>query len=270
MERTRTKSSSSKADQLILAQSFNVGPLEIRYYGVFLVLAIALGYVIALKRAIAVGIPKQKVEDLVFWLVLSSIVGARIYFVIFYYQSFTHWTDALKIWQGGQSIFGALIGGVAALAFFARRNKINFWKLTDLVAFAMPLAQAVGRLGNLFNYEAFGSSTNLPWKMFVPEHFRPERYQTVEYFHPTFLYEAIGNILIFGLLIFLTRRHGAVDTRPGLLTGIYLLSYGTIRFLIEFLRLDSAYIGAFKVNQIAAVLLIIVALFIIIYRARKK
>lgn len=269
MEGTRTKNCGSKAGQLILAQSFNIGPLEIRYYGVFLVLAIALGYAIAVKRAAAVGIPKKTVEDLLFWLVIFSIIGARAYFVIFHYQELSFWQDIFKIWQGGQSIFGALIGGAAVLLFFAYRRNISFWKLADLAAFSLPLAQAVGRLGNLFNYEAFGSPTNLPWRMFVPEQFRPEGYISYEYFHPTFFYEMVWNVFVF-LALLLFSRSKKVESNPGVLLGIYMSTYGIGRFLLEFLRLDSAYLGAFKVNQAMALLLILAGLFIIIYRVRKN
>lgn len=268
MERTRTKNSGSKAGQLILAQSFNIGPLEIRYYGVFLVLAIALGYAIAVKRAAAVGIPKKTVEDLLFWLVIFSIIGARAYFVIFHHQELSGWQDIFKIWQGGQSIFGALLGGMAVLLFFSRRHNISFWKLADLAAFSLPLAQAVGRLGNFFNYEAFGGPTSLPWKMFIPEQFRPQGYLNSEYFHPTFLYEMIWNVLAFLVLLFFSRSK-KISPKPGILAGIYMSTYGIGRFLLEFLRLDSAYLGAVKVNQAAALLLILAGLFIIIYRAKK-
>lgn len=266
---------------MIISQYFSLGSLHIRYYSLTMVLAIVVGYIIASRRRRQFGISKEIFEDMVFWLIIISFISARIYYVLFYWQYFkSDWLEIFKIWHGGISIYGGVIGGMAVLWYFARKIKFPFLKLADFIALSLPLAQAIGRFGNFFNYEAFGAPTNLPWKMYVPWQFRPQAYKQYSYFHPTFLYEAFWDVLVFIVLWLFAKRvenigiavdqaHNAENTsfkRTGLVTAAYLLLYSTGRFFIEGLRLDSAYFGNFKGDQITAVLLILVSLGIIVSR----
>lgn len=267
METARTKNGSTKTGSLVL----NLGPLQIHYYGITLALAIVVGYLVARIKAVKFGIERAQLDDVAFWLIIWSIVGARLYYVIFYPEFFRDdLLEIFKIWHGGQSIYGALIAGALTLWYFARKTKTSFWQWGDLLAFALPLAQGVGRLGNFFNYEAFGSPTNLPWKMFVPEQYRPVGYAQYEYFHPAFAYEMIWNVFVFLVFAFVEKR---LNTNPqskfnfrGIFLGLYLVLYSIGRFFIEGIRLDSAYFGFLRGDQITALCLIIAGLAIIRYR----
>jgi len=142
---------------------------------------------------------------------------------------------------------------VITLFIFARRRKMSFFELSDVVVYGLPLAQALGRFGNFFNYEAFGKPTNLPWKMYVPPQFRPAGYENFSFFSPTFAYEAIWDVLVFGALYFADKK----GLKQGNLTGLYLILYSIGRFFIEAIRLDSAYILGFRGDQLTAVALIL-------------
>ncbi len=246
---------------IIVSQYFHVGPLEIRYYSITMVLGIIVAYFIGARRARRAGLEKSLFEDMFFWMLVAGFIGARFYYVLFYPQYFQgNWLTALEIWRGGISIYGGVLGGLLVLWGFARKIKWQFLKLTDIIAPALPLAQAIGRFGNFFNYEAFGNPTNLPWKMYVPLQFRPAAYAQYSYFQPTFLYEAIWDVLVFFFVLWLGKK----TSRTGVLTAAYLLFYSIGRYFIEGLRLDSAFFGNFRGDQITAVLLMIAALIIMV------
>ncbi len=241
--------------RLILPQFFHLGPFAVYYYGIIMALAVLAGWLLAKKRASQYGIDKNASDDIIFWIVIGGFVGARIYHVLSsaeYYLG--HLIDIFKVWQGGLSIFGAIFGGLIILLFLSKRYALNATSLLDWLAPSLILGQIIGRFANLFNYEAFGYPTNLPWKMFVPENFRPENFVNFQYFHPWFLYEALGNALILFLLLKFVKNKNS-----GALFFSYLLCYNVLRFLLEFLRIDSTYIGLFRLNSLMAFLLILLA-----------
>lgn len=241
MERTSAKNGGPKTGQLILSQSLRIGPLTVRYYGLLMVSAIILGYLLGWTRAKIKGWTRSFYDDVCFWLVVCGFLGARIYYVLFYPQFYRgNFWEVFKIWHGGLAVYGAVIGGALALFLLGRKSKKSFFELSDIVVYALPLAQALGRFGNFINYEAFGRPTNLPWKMFVPQQFRPPGYQNFSHFQPTFAYEAIWDILVFAALYWISRK----PRQNGTLTGWYLLLYSFGRFFIEAIRLDSAYFGS--------------------------
>jgi phosphatidylglycerol---prolipoprotein diacylglyceryl transferase len=267
MERARTKNGSAKAGQFVLAQSFSVGPLSIRIYGLTMALAIVVGYLVGKwrfnKSDIVVADKAKFFDDLVFRVVIVGFISARLYHV------FTHWSDYQnnfveipQVWHGGLAIYGAIIGGTLALLYTAHKHKIRFLKLTDVAAIAMPVSQAIGRIGNFFNYELFGTPTNLPWKMYVPREFRPGHHNYDEYFHPTFAYEMLWNLGLFTLLLWVSAKY--TKLKAGSVTAIYLMGYGVGRFWIEALRLDSTYIFNMKINQIASLLIFLLGLGILL------
>ena len=189
---------------LILPQFFSVGPITIHYYGLIMAAAVASGFYLALKRSSAYGVSTAEAEDLLFYSIIGGFIVARLYHVAssfpYYYQ---HPLDIIKVWNGGLSIYGAAIGGIIALVIYLRLLTTNYSLLTilDWLTPSFILGQIIGRFGNLFNYEAFGYPTNLPWKMFVPVEFRPESFQNFNFFHPFFLYELLGSTLILFLLL---------------------------------------------------------------------
>jgi len=244
--------------RIILPQSFHLGPLAIHYYGLIIAVAAAGGLYLAINRVPQFGLEQKQAEDILFWTAIGGFIGARLYHVlssIGYYSQ--NPTDIFKVWNGGLSIYGAVLGGILTLWILKRLFTVH-WSLFTLLDWLAPcvlLGQIIGRFGNLFNYEAFGYPTNLPWKMFVPEIFRPLQYASSAFFHPWFLYEVLGNIVIlfFLLKVFKQKASGEV-------VFMYLLLYNSLRFALEFLRIDSTFIGWARLNAGASLLLILVSL----------
>ncbi len=239
---------------------FQLGPFSLRWYGVLIAFSVLVGLNLSGNLASKKGLKKSLINDLLPILVLASVIGARIYYVAFEWKNFTgknFWgsinflnlnipvPSAIEIWGGGIAIHGALIMGTLSIIFFCRWKKEPFWDVIDVLVPSVALGQAIGRWGNFFNNEAFGLPTNLPWKLFIPYRFRPEIFSTQEYFHPTFLYESIWNIFVFGMLIFLFRKTNRRELTipPGSLSCLYLITYSIGRFWIESLRTDPLCLG---------------------------
>lgn len=242
---------------------FEIGPLSLRWYGLLIASAVLIG--VALSQWLA---QRQKVDpdllaDLVIWLVIGAILGARLYYVLFQWQDYAQRPqDIIAIWKGGIAIHGAIIGGTIAAIFFARFHQVSVWQLGDLVVPSLALGQAIGRWGNFFNSEAFGSPTDLPWKLFIPPERRPLAFQDNDFFHPTFLYESIWNLGIFVLLLWVffwgLRHRGRLKT--GTLSLIYLITYGLGRVWIEGLRTDSLMLGPLRMAQLVSGVFIVLGL----------
>ncbi len=248
----------------ILPQVFFIGPLTIHYYGLTMALAVGSGFYLALKRADSFGVNKSSAEDLLFWVIIGGFIGARFYHVLSSFEYYLqHPIDIFKVWNGGLSIYGALLGGLFVIWFFADKilhHKSRILNLLDWLTPSLLLGQIIGRFGNLFNYEAYGYPTNMPWKMFVPEQFRPEIFANVSYFHPFFLYEVFGNIVILFLLLYLSGYwpgKTGIFTKNGALFFSYVLLYNSLRFCLEFLRIDSVFIGVFRLNAISSLVLVL-------------
>ncbi|NOY14616.1 MAG: prolipoprotein diacylglyceryl transferase [bacterium] len=201
------------------------------------------------------------------FLLALALIGARLYHVVdksAYYSKNPF--QIIAVWQGGLSIWGALLAFLLGLFYISRRQKIPFLTLSDRLFIVLPLLQAIGRLGNYFNREIIGLPTNLPWAVYLSPQNRPPAYQAFAYFHPVFLYELILDLILF---IFLYKLRRQLTTQPGLITALYLIFYGLIRLSLEPLRLpaDSFYLGSINVNLILA--LISVSIGIVLYRKRK-
>lgn len=231
---------------------FEWGPLVFRWYGLLIASAVLVGVTLSQWLARRQKVDPDLIGDLAIWLVLGAIPAARIYYVLFQWQDYArHPQDIIAIWKGGIAIHGAIIGGTLAAILFARFNRVSVWKLTDLVVPSLALGQAIGRWGNFFNSEAFGAPTNLPWRLYIPPDRRPLAHITENFFHPTFLYESIWNVGVFGLLIVLffwgLRHRDRLKT--GTSTLVYLAAYSLGRIWIEGLRTDSLMLGSLKIAQ---------------------
>ena len=232
-----------------------LGPLSLRAYG----LCIALGALAAVRLASARqdrrGGPPGVVESIAWLAVPAGLVGARLYHVA------TDWTRGdpsfaddplriVKIWEGGLGIWGGVALGSAVGCLVAARRGARPLRLLDVAAPAIPVAQAIGRVGNWFNQELFGRPTDLPWGLRIDEENRPADYLASETFHPTFLYEALWCLLVAGLLVALERRK---RLKPGQLFALYVALYTVGRLAIESLRVDEAtQVGTFRVNELVA------------------
>lgn len=238
--------------------ALQLGPLTIHWYGVIIGIGILLCYgyvVLELKRR---RMDIKPIDDMAFWLILSGVLGARLYYVIFNFSYFfQHPAEIFQIWKGGLAIHGALLGGAAAYFFFCFRRKLLLLLYADVIMPGVLFAQALGRWGNFFNNEAFGRPTDLPWKLFIPEANRPQQYIDFSYFHPTFLYESLWNLTGFLFLVFLSRRF---THSHGVTSFAYLLWYSIGRFFIEGLRTDSLYLGPLRAAQMMSIILFLIGL----------
>ena len=219
-----------------------LGPLAIRWYGLLIAVAVLLGLWVSSQLAKMRGLDPGVISDLLPLIVLSAVIGARLYYVLFEWQQYQiNWLEAFQIWKGGIAIHGALLGGSIAVIAYSRWMKLSFWALMDVLLPSVALGQAIGRWGNFFNSEAFGLPTSLPWKLFIPVANRPAAYLNQSWFHPTFLYESIWDLGLFVLLIILFRQrrtNGEWLLPKGGISCVYAFGYSIVRFWIEGLRLD--------------------------------
>ncbi len=238
---------------------FEWGSIAVRWYGFLIASAVLIGVTLSQYLAKRRQVNPELLADLAIWLVVASIPAARIYYVVFQWSQYQNNPgDILAIWKGGIAIHGAILGGTIAAIIFAKLQKVSIWKLADLVVPSLALGQAIGRWGNFFNSEAFGRPTDLPWKLFIPPANRPVDYANFEYFHPTFLYESLWNLLVFSLLLFIFFRSLKPNSpiKTGTLALFYLIAYSIGRFFVEGLRTDSLMAGQLRTAQIVSLILI--------------
>lgn len=252
--------------------AFQIGSITIHWYGILIATAFLVGLFICRKVAKDKGENPDDFTDLASLILIFAIIGARLYYVIFSWSNYSdNWVDIFKIWQGGLAIHGGIIGGLIAGLIFTKVKKLSFAKYCDITVVGLIIAQAIGRWGNFFNSEAFGTPTDLPWKLFIPYTSRPLEYINFDYFHPTFLYESLWNLSVFFTLYFILRHKLA--NYNGALFFSYLGLYSTGRFFIEGLRTDSLMIAgtALRAAQVVSLSCIVVSIIamVIIYKKNK-
>jgi prolipoprotein diacylglyceryl transferase len=225
----------------IPSPSFNalhLGRFQIRLYGLMIALGVAAAVMVAGRRWERRGGIPSDISGLAAWSVPAGLIGARAYHVITDPELFKgRWLHVFAVWEGGLGIPGGLLAGVLAGVVVARRRGFRVGVLLDVVAPAIPLAQAVGRLGNWFNQELFGRPTGLPWGLRIDPAHRPVGFEHVATYHPTFLYEALWNLLLMGALLRIEQRF---RLRPGRLFALYVGGYALGRLWVEALRIDHA------------------------------
>jgi len=238
---------------------FELGPLDVRFYGILIAFGAYLALQWTVKRYEAMGGDPALAERAALAAILVGFLGARIGYVIPRLDRFlADPVSILAIWEGGLALFGGLAAGTLAVIVVTRRGGGDVARMADAVAPGLPLAQAIGRWGNYFNQELYGRPTDLPWALRVDD--RTDRFRDVypdaTTFHPTFLYESLWNIGLVLLLVRLDRRR--VLPR-GALILVYAVGYGVGRFLVELVRIDTVerYAGLSRNNWIALVLVII-------------
>jgi prolipoprotein diacylglyceryl transferase len=220
------------------SNAIHIGDLQLRAYGLMIALGVFAAVWLSQKRCPARHIDPLAIQALALRAVPAGLVGARLYHVLTDWRSFEgRWFDVFKVWQGGLGIPGGMLAGVVVGVWSARRMGIHTGDLVDVVAPALPLAQAIGRLGNWFNQELFGRPTSLPWAVRIdPEH-RPPQYAAQVTYQPTFLYEMLWNLALVVVLLWLDRKK--VIPR-GRLLAVYVIGYGVGRLWVELLRIDPA------------------------------
>ncbi len=233
-----------------------IGPITLHWYGLLIATAILIGVPLAQRLAKYRHVSSDVIADLAVWLVLAAIPCARLYYVAFQWSYYSqHPGQIVAIWQGGIAIHGAILGGMVATLIFSRLQRVSFWQLADLIAPSLILGQAIGRWGNFFNSEAFGKPTDVPWKLFIPPERRPSEYASQAYYHPTFLYESLWNLGVFGLLLFLFWRYP--QAKKGTFFLVYAIAYSAGRFWIEGLRTDSLMLGPLRIAQVVSLVAIV-------------
>lgn len=254
-------------------QYFDLGPLRIHIYALCILLGIVLATWISDARLTKRGAERGVVLDIILWAVPLGIIGARFYHVFthpadYFYEG----ADLMKvfyIWEGGNAIFGSLLGGAVGAWIGCKQTGIRFWSFADALAPAMLVAQAAGRLGNYFNHELFGQPTTLPWGLEIESTNPafPAGLPEGTLFHPMFLYEIVWNLAGAALIVILERK---LYLRWGKAFGIYLIWYGIGRSVFETYRLDSSEtFFSIRTNVWAALLAIVVGIAIIMIQNRR-
>lgn len=215
--------------------------LEIRYYAVLIVFGMALASFLSSKLMEKEGEDGEIIYDVAFWALPAAIIGARSWYVIFEADRFKDIWSIINIRTGGLAIQGGVMAAILAIYIFAKARKISFLMILDSIAPFLPLAQAIGRWGNFFNNEAYGYPLDAPWAVKI---------NGVGH-HPTFLYESVGDFLIFVFLLIFIYKY---SKKRGQTSSLYFILYGLLRYFVEGFRMDSLYIGTFRVAQILAAL----------------
>lgn len=258
-----------------------IGTFKIYYYGILIMLGAVAATWIASREAKRYGQDPELAWDLLPWALIGGIIGARIWHILFPPASMveqgittmfyiTHPLDAINLRKGGLGIPGAVIGGLVAVWIYTRVKKIPLGPWVDAIVPGLALAQAVGRWGNFFNQEVYGSPTNLPWKLFIDAAHRLPGFLDVEYYHPLFFYEFLWNIGNMVVLLWISRRF-ASWLKTWDLFFIYVVIYGFGRFMLEFLRLDPAPVGMIlNVNQFIMGGLALISVVVLFIRHRNS
>ena len=226
--------------------SFSVGPLTIHFYALCIITGIAAAIWIGRKRYANLGGNPDDVSEVAIWAVPFGIIGGRIYHVITspaqYFGANGNPVDALRIWEGGLGIWGAIsLGAVGAYLYFrTHKTTLNFRQLLDSLAPGVVVAQAIGRIGNYFNQEVFGKPTELSWGLEIDPLNRPDGFESYATFHPTFLYELLWCLVVAVLLIKLPGFLKQITSKQGDVFALYILGYTLGRVWIESLRIDEA------------------------------
>ncbi len=253
--------------------SFELGPIRVHFYALFILIGIALAIWIGSRRFRQRGGPAGMILDIALWAVPFGIVGGRIFHVLthwdYYFYSGADLSKVFAVWEGGLAIFGALILGSVGAFIGARTAGIKFLAFADAIAPGVLVAQAIGRIGNYFNNELFGLPTTLPWGLEIstanPAY--PAGLPAGVLFHPTFLYELIWNLMGFAVLIWLDRKF---KLRWGQMFAAYLITYSIGRAFIESIRIDPSEIFfGLRTNVWSAIFGIAIGVALFVWSRRK-
>jgi prolipoprotein diacylglyceryl transferase len=254
--------------------SFELGPVRVHFYALFILAGIALAIWIGSRRFRQRGGEPGMILDITLWAVPFGIVGGRIFHVLthwdFYFHPGADISKVFAIWEGGLAIFGALVLGSLGAYIGARTAGIKFLAFADAIAPGVLVAQAIGRIGNYFNNELFGLPTTLPWGLEIStsNDAYPQGLPAGVLFHPTFLYELIWNLIGFAALIWLDRK---LKLRWGQMFAAYLVTYSIGRAFIESIRIDpSEYYFGLRTNVWSAIFGIAVGIALFVWSRRRN
>jgi phosphatidylglycerol:prolipoprotein diacylglycerol transferase len=252
----------------MIPKQINIGPFAFHLYGFIIGTAIVAGWYLSKKRSRIYNIPEKIFEDyLLVMPIIASLIGARVYHVIDYWNVYQqNVVSILYIQNGGLGIWGAIIGGIIGTFIYCKIRKLNFPTMLDLFSPSLILGQAFGRIGNFINQEGFGPPTSVSWKVYIEPASRPLNYISNKFFHPTFFYEAILNLMSFFILIAFANKL----KKPGQIFAIYLILYSLSRFITEHFRIDTWVIGSLKVSYLFSTICLTLGVLIYIFSSKHK
>ncbi len=242
--------------------------LEIRWYSLSYIFGILFGWILSRKIFISDQKIKEKFDDYITYLILGLIVGGRLGYVLFYNLNYfsNNLIEIFKIWQGGMSFHGGLLGIIIASIWFAKKNNQNPFNYLDIVSIVSPIGIFFGRIANFINSELYGSETNIAWGV---------KFIKVDnlYRHPSQLYEALFEGLILFIILIFFRNKGYMKI-PGLISGLFLIFYSIFRFIIEFFRVPDEQLGYLFLNltmgQIISFVFLLIGIYLIIKKYETK
>lgn len=246
----------------------DLGFIQIYWYSVMIFVALLISGWIILKEAKRFGISEDFITNLFFYTVPISIVGARLYYVVFNWSYYSvHISEIFKIWEGGLAIHGGMLFGLIWIIIYTKKYKVNTFRILDMIVVGLLIGQALGRWGNFFNGEAHGPATTLEFlnRLHLPSFIIEGMNIGGTYYQPTFLYESLWCLIGFIAILFIRRIK---YIKVGQITGLYLIWYSIGRFLIEGLRTDSLMFMGLKQAQLVSVLMIIIGIIILIVKNR--
>ena len=247
----------------------DLGFIQIYWYSLLILVGFLVGGSLAIREAKKRNIPEDFMINLFFYIVVFAFIGARLYYVLFNLDYYANDPMGIfRVWEGGLAIHGGVIACIIFIIFYTKKYKIRALKIMDIAAVSLIIGQAIGRWGNFINGEAYGSETSLEFlkSIHLPQFIIDGMYIDGKYYQPTFLYESIGCLIGFVILLLFRRRK---HTKVGQVAALYFMWYGVLRFFIESLRQDSLMLGTFKMAQIVSILYVIIGILIFI-KTRKK
>ncbi len=262
--------------------AFTVFGHGIAWYGILITFGMVLAILLALHICKKEGITSDDIIDLAFTVIVFGIIGARTYYVAFSWGDINYVVsdggllhnifgtlyNCIAVWEGGLAIYGGVLGGLISAFVFSKIKKINYLKLTDILAPCVLVGQIIGRWGNFINIEAYGAETTLPWRMGIT-YIINDTVISEKFVHPTFLYESLWNVCVITVILILYRK----KKFDGQMSATYFIGYGIGRMLIEGLRTDSLMLGNLRVSQGLSFLLVVIGVMMYIVlgdKARKK
>lgn len=249
--------------------ALDLGFIQIYWYSIMILIGLLVGLSVIYSEIKKQRINKDFFTNLAFYSIIIGIISARIYYVAFNWDYYSqNILEIFEIWNGGLAIHGGIIGGGLFALFYCRKYKVDFYRVFDICVVGLILAQAIGRWGNFFNQEAYGMLTTKETllSLHISQFIINGMYINGSYYHPTFLYESIWNII--GFLVLIITRRTVKYLKTGQLTGIYLIWYSIGRIFIEAMRMDSLMLGNFKVAQLVSIIFVIAGIILIVIRKK--
>ncbi len=249
---------------------FSIGSFEIKWYSLLIAIAVIIGYFLILSESKRFKIKREFMFNMMFWALIFAIIGARLYYVLFnleYYMS--NPIEIFQVWKGGLAIHGGLLFGVITIIIYCKKYNVRVGKILDIIVPALLLGQAIGRWGNFFNGEAYGSIVTyeqLVNMKIIPQFVIDNMLINGSYHLPMFYFESLWCLLGFFLSLFLRRRKYIKD---GQLVAFYMMWYGLARFFIEMFRTDALMAGNFRIAQVVSILMFVIGLIVQFIQSRK-